>query len=353
VVGATTQATATPLAAAGIVLTGRPVTWSSSNSAVASVSSAGLVTAVAAGSANIVATSGSVSGQSAVTVTTTPPSSGTLLFEEHYEDTNLAARGWYDLSGTTPLSTVEHIPGSTSSLQVAYNVGTVTPPNLASRHLFTPTNSVYIRYWVKYSSNWVGSGQPSHPHEFYLLTTEDGQYAGPASNYLTMYIENNFQNGVGTATIQSQDSKNIDVTRINQDLTNITEARAVSGCNGNPDGTIGDCYGSGTSWNNTRVWRSPQPVFLNTAGASYKNDWHKVEAYVQLNSIVNGKGMRDGVAQYWFDGTLVIDRHDLYLRTGLHTTMQFNQLIFGPFIGNGSTVAQTAWFDDLQVKTAP
>jgi uncharacterized protein YjdB len=52
----------------GNTVTGATLTWSSSNTAVASVSSAGLASAVAAGSAEIRATSGSVSGTAAVTV---------------------------------------------------------------------------------------------------------------------------------------------------------------------------------------------------------------------------------------------------------------------------------------------
>jgi len=67
-VGSTQQLTATPLDASGNPLTGRTVTWASGNAAGATVSSAGLVTAVAAGSAAITATSEGKSGSSAITV---------------------------------------------------------------------------------------------------------------------------------------------------------------------------------------------------------------------------------------------------------------------------------------------
>jgi trimeric autotransporter adhesin len=56
-VGATQTLTATPKDAAGNVLTGRTVAWSSSDQSIATVSSGGLVTAVAAGSTTITATS--------------------------------------------------------------------------------------------------------------------------------------------------------------------------------------------------------------------------------------------------------------------------------------------------------
>jgi len=71
-VGQTTQASAVLKDAGGNVLTGRTITWTSSNTAVATVNSSGLVAAVGAGSANIVATSGGVTGQASLTVTLAP-----------------------------------------------------------------------------------------------------------------------------------------------------------------------------------------------------------------------------------------------------------------------------------------
>ena len=76
-VGSTVQLTATPKDANGNTLTGRVVTWQSSNSAIASVNGSGLVSGVAAGGpVTITATSEGRSGTSAITVT--PP--GTSQF---------------------------------------------------------------------------------------------------------------------------------------------------------------------------------------------------------------------------------------------------------------------------------
>jgi trimeric autotransporter adhesin len=71
-VGQTTQATATTRDAAGTVLTGRGITWSSSNTAVARVNSTGVVLAVGVGSATIQATSEGVSGSASLTVSAVP-----------------------------------------------------------------------------------------------------------------------------------------------------------------------------------------------------------------------------------------------------------------------------------------
>src|SRR2546421_252375 len=67
--GQTLQLTATPKDASGAALSGRGVTWMSSNTAVAAVNGSGLVAGVAAGSATITATSEGQGGTAAITVT--------------------------------------------------------------------------------------------------------------------------------------------------------------------------------------------------------------------------------------------------------------------------------------------
>jgi len=91
-VGSTLQLTATPKDASGNALTGRTITWSSSDNSVATVSSSGLVSGVVAGSATITATSEGQSGPSAITVT--PPSAGATfghVFIVTEENTNYSS----------------------------------------------------------------------------------------------------------------------------------------------------------------------------------------------------------------------------------------------------------------------
>src|SRR5947199_6990866 len=73
--GQTLQLTATPKDSAGGTLTGRMVTWTSSNTSVTTVSGSGLVAGVTAGSATITATSEGKSSTAALTVTTVPVAS--------------------------------------------------------------------------------------------------------------------------------------------------------------------------------------------------------------------------------------------------------------------------------------
>ncbi|HEX5385193.1 MAG TPA: Ig-like domain-containing protein [Gemmatimonadales bacterium] len=78
VVGATVQLTATLKDAGGNVLTGRAVTWSSSNTSVATVSPSGDVTGVAAGTATITAASEGRSGGASLTVSPVPVATVTV-----------------------------------------------------------------------------------------------------------------------------------------------------------------------------------------------------------------------------------------------------------------------------------
>ena len=272
------------------------------------------------------------------------------LLEEKFEDSNFAARGWYDGSGP-PLSSVEHLPGSTKSAEFHWRKGDTIPVNTGPfRRKFTPSDAVYVGYSVKYSSNYTGSNKPYHPHEFNMLTTSNGDYAGPAYTHLTGYIEQN----EGKPVLALQDGQNIDETRIGQDLASITENRSVAGCNGNnPDGYSSvDCYLSGNVHWNGRVWKAGQVYFQDTTGPYYKGDWHHVEAYFKMNTIVAGKGMPDGQLKYWYDGVLIIEHTNVIMRTGANPAMKWNQFLIAPYIGDGSPIDQTMWVDDLRLSSS-
>jgi uncharacterized protein YjdB len=114
-VGATRQLAAALKDANGAVLTGRTVTWSSSNTGVASVSSSGLVRAVAVGTATITATSEGKSGTGAITVTAVNP--GTV--------TDLAVVATTDSSVTLSFTEVGNGSGGAASYDVRSASGTI------------------------------------------------------------------------------------------------------------------------------------------------------------------------------------------------------------------------------------
>ena len=250
------------------------------------------------------------------------PLDAATLFNESFDDPDFASRGWYDVTSVS-LSTAEHIPGSLSSAEYHFPLG-ATSPGGAMRMLFTPSDSVYLSYYVKYSASYTGSDRPYHPHEFHFITDVDSMWIGPAYTHLTLYIEQN----EGEPLLAIQDGQNIDEANIGVDLTSVTEARAVAGCNGDSDGHgDGGCYAVGAVHRNGKGWRGGLVVFGDDPGPHDKNAWHFVEAYFGLNSVPGGMGVADGSVRYWFDGVPLIDHDDVMLRTGLWPTMPLTGLL--------------------------
>ena len=290
----------------------------------------------------------------------TPANGQTIFLKEHFEDANLSARGWYDGVAAT-ISTKEHAPvaGSTASLEHKWTAGATKAINgSAKRHLIPNTDSVYISYWVKYSSNYVGSGKAYHPHEFHFLSNLDADWSGLSWTYLTAYIEqgaNSAGTGHGYPSVGIQDSTNIDTTKTNTNLVGVTENRAVAGCNGDSDGYgAGSCYLSAGQWFNGKTfWRDSVQRFSDNPGPYYKSDWHHIEVYFKLNSIKNSIGQKNGIVRYWYDGTLLVDRTNVVFRTAQRSTLQFHQFVIAPYIGDGSPVEQTFWIDELTIANEP
>jgi hypothetical protein len=263
--------------------------------------------------------------------------SDTAFIRESFDNPDLSSRGWYD--DARPLLSPEHAGASGRSIEYRFLPGAAKPTaGSPLRKTFGPSDSIYFSCSVKYSGNWVGSLKPYHPHEFHFLTTLDDDWAGLSFTHLTLYIEEN----AGMPLVGIQDGKNVDQANIGKNLTSATERRAVAGCNGSTDGYPDNCYAAAAGHVNEKKWKTTDKLFADS-------NWHVVEAYVRLNSIRDGKGVNDGVVQYWLDRKLLIDRHDVLLRTGASLSMQFNQLVIAPYIGDGSPVAQSMWVDDVVV----
>jgi uncharacterized protein YjdB len=171
-VGGTVQLAAATRDANGALLTGRAISWTSSNTSIGAVSASGLVTGVAAGTAQITAISEGVTGTTVITVTAAPPpppppppgggwrghepSGFTFLSDQPFN--SVPSNGWIGYytwgivsdptAPQSPNSVLEfnYLPGFTSGIspgQVDYQ----TIPNY---------RQVYVSMYVKLSSNWQG-----------------------------------------------------------------------------------------------------------------------------------------------------------------------------------------------------
>jgi hypothetical protein len=249
-------------------------------------------------------------------VAAAPKRSG-ILFEESFDDANLPTRGWYDQSKIT-LSTKDAYAGR-SCIEFHWNDGGTTPASSGGlRHLFSPTSTVYLRYYVKLSRNWGWSGRDYHPHLTHFMTTDNDAYHGPASSHLTLYIEPvNGKLRLGATDMQNRDAPH-----------GLTQGPLRGGYNG-------------------KLYDSQEKLFHDAR-------WHCVEAMFKLNSVDVEKGTwkPDGELRGWFDGKLVVERTDVVFRTADFPAMRFNQFLLTPYFGPGLLPhAQTLWIDELAVGT--
>jgi hypothetical protein len=174
-VGNTVQLSAVTRDVNNNVLSGRVITWSSSNGAAASVSGSGLVSALGAGNSTITATSEGKTGTSTITVTAAPPppppppggsfepAGMTLISERPFssvnEDPNWGVTGASGSVNNFSIVSDAQAPRSPNSVgQILYPAGFNgggEPVNVYT--LFnTWYRTLYIGVWIKMSSNWVG-----------------------------------------------------------------------------------------------------------------------------------------------------------------------------------------------------
>lgn len=281
-----------------------------------------------------------------VTPPTTPP---TTLVSEGFEDSNLKNRGWFDATNVAIKTDARPGSAGTHALEWHWTAGAEAPQGIGTtRYDFAPTNAIYLSYWVKTGATWTAPG-----HQFQFLTTADDHYIGPSVSHLTTYDQYSTVGSNAFANVEIADVLMIDATKRNVDLFGVTEQRSIAGPNGKhefDDATshVGwDMYLNGSQWMAAKYLTTTAPIFTDATRTS----WHHVESFQRLNTVVGGIAQQDGVFQYWVDGALIMDRHDVYFRTGANPTMQFRTFLIGPWFSFGAPVDQYMWIDDLTVAT--
>jgi hypothetical protein len=239
----------------------------------------------------------------------------TTLFTEGFEDTRLTSRGWYD--GSRFVLSDDAATGS-HSIQYHFEKGNLTPSDSSGvRHLFDPTEVVYLRFHLKLSTNWSWTGKPYGPHLLHFMTTENDKYHGPSASHLTLYIEPvNGKLRLATQDIQNKDR---------------------------PHGLIQGALRGGY---NGQEFDSRDVLFND-------GKWHCVEAQFKLNGLdmARDRPNHDGELRGWVDGKLVIERTDVVFRSTDFPTMKFNQFMMLPYFHHGVPHEQTLWIDELAVGT--
>lgn len=154
-VGEQTQAMATVRDLSGAVVTGRAITWQSANPSVATISSSGVVTAVALGTVTITGTAGGVAGQDDVAVGTAPvpipapepDASSVILFQDNFDKSSLdALTAGYATRGDMALVTDGH-----SGQAIRFIYSNNSSDNLIEKNLGGAHQDIYFRYWYRTS----------------------------------------------------------------------------------------------------------------------------------------------------------------------------------------------------------
>ncbi len=240
-----------------------------------------------------------------------------VLFHESFDDDQLLQRRWYDGQRFT-ISTGQPYQGR-GCIEFAWKANSTTPASSSGvRHLFEPTETVYLRFHMRLSKNWRWTGRPYHPHLMHFMTTENGKWHGPAASHLTLYIEPQ----EGKLRLATQDIQNKDAPH------GLTQGPLRGGYNG-------------------KFYDSQQSLFND-------DRWHLVEALFQLNTLDldRERPNADGIVRGWVDGKLVVDRADVIFRSTDFPAMKFNQFLLTPYFGEGLLPhAQSLWIDELVVAT--
>jgi hypothetical protein len=258
-VGGTAQLSAVTRDANNNVLTSRSISWNSSNGAVATVSASGLVTAVAAGSAQISATSEGQSGSATLTATSPPPPPPPGTSNEPSGMTAISDRpfnarnelGWTDGGGTGEFDfrsdpTAPHSPPSI--LHAWYPAGYLGGGGpVAYDYPLNNPRTMYIRFWTKLSANFWGHGSEVNK-QCYLITSTpsnvivfsaSGQGSGPLRPQIRL------QNTVSyPGSAANLDPNLVPGATIPRDQWYMIEIVAVGNTAGKVDGSI-DWYLNG------------------------------------------------------------------------------------------------------------
>lgn len=241
-----------------------------------------------------------------------------ILFSESFEDGKLTDRGWYDGGPWRIVGDAFAGKGCMEYEWIDSRHGTLGSTPV--RHLFEPTEEIYLRYYIKLSKGWGWSGRDWHPHMTHFLTTENAVAAGPAATHLTTYTEPvNGKLRLGLQDIQNRDTRH-----------GLTQGPIRGGFNG-------------------KLYDSKDVLFND-------DKWHCVESYFKLNTLDTAKDRpnADGVIRGWFDGKLVVEQTAVVMRSTDFPNMKFNQFLMAPYFGPGLLPhAQKLWIDELAVGTKP
>ncbi len=306
-VGQSTQLTASAVDASGNPMSGATISWSSSNTGMATVSGTGMVRAVVAGAVIMTATSGGHTATANVQVTAAPSSGG-------------GAGGTNEPSG----------------MSTQFNTGAIT--SFAGSQLTmiggaqpTPAPGSGLR--VTYSPSLAGGNSPGQ------LGTGDFANAGTG----TLYVRYNSRTSVGFTTNGNTDIKNFEPHTFQEGASSGEENHILALWAVGSSSQLSPLIGLQGPYTASNI--HPNPAVIVSDG-----NWHTIEWLLVQDSPA---GAGNGTAQVWVDGTQVINTNTVtWLGSG--NQRGWKALVCDPTYGGGTASPPTTmyWdFDQLYVST--
>lgn len=334
VLGETAQLAAVPVDDAGNALSDRPVVWFTSNPAIATVTSTGLVTGTGVGGVVIGATSEGRTGTSNVTVMSAAPSLSECaeyrpgwIWCDDFEEDRLDLYFEYDDSEGDFVQAESVGLNGSRGMRARWAIGQVGAGALhlafgrTPQTYFRPVDAgtadyreIHWRMYVRNQPGWTGGGADKLSRAMIFASSTTWAQAmiahvwsasAPNENYLLI------DPASGT------DASGNLVTTTYNDFGNLRWLGAA---------------------------RGTTPLF----DASHVGQWFCVEARVKLND----SGQENGIFELFVDGMLEARRTGLNW-VGSFSAYGINAVFFENYWNDGATQAQERYFDNLVVSTQP
>ncbi|HVT40119.1 MAG TPA: Ig-like domain-containing protein [Gemmatimonadaceae bacterium] len=329
--GKTLQLGTTVTSILGVVLANTTVTWTSSNTLVATVTAGGMVAGLVPGTVTITATAGGKSGSAALTVTPAPPLSPLTdecsqpqagrIWCDDFESDRTGSYFEYDSGGGRFARAAGVGVDSSTGMRVRWAAGDV---GAGSFHLaFGKTPQAYMKpvddgtanyreiYWRMYVRNqagWTGGGGEKLARG---IVFADSSWAEAAIAHVwSMNL-----NLLGLDPASGTDTLGNVRTKEYNDFPNLR-------------------------WFGEQ--RGATPIF----DAAHVGKWYCVEVHMKLNDA----GQSNGLNELWINGSLEAQSTNLNW-LGSFNAFGINAIFFENYWNAGSPVAQERYIDNLVVST--
>ena len=343
------------------------------------------------------------------------PSGGTVLFEEPFDDNNVADRGWTQSNSIIDIDESEFVAGGGSFRCDILNGTSSCAEGGPKRHaIIDNSDTVYLSFYMKRSSTWDLDTNDGRAHVFHLQTTAELQTGSsiedstPAQSWLTVYSDLDQEE----VKIGLQDSLATDLTCMRSpnspsgnypyfcpdgddeaafNAKDFGEEHSTGACNGDfhtdafecssspfthhygcPGVSAAngysqdrlDCYdyteGDGTGLPYSAIWWiSSTAAWTDTCPGTYcQEDWHFVEVYFQMNTVSAGGSLANGKYRWVQDGETLLSEDNIMWMTWENDARTgpelFDRLIVAPYISsvNNTGSTVTLWIDELTIATA-